>query len=171
MKQTDNFLIREIQPSDYPSLIKLYRKKENMSFIPGDLHKYDEKTLIERWEKHQKHYDKGFGIYSLTLKSSDVILGEIGLFRTSTNDFCAEIGIIIDSRYWGKGLGSRSCEAHIQNAYSKYGINQFIAQMYCDNQASLALVEKLQFKRSNTINYSDGRVSFYYQRNMPIEIK
>ncbi|QZT38020.1 GNAT family N-acetyltransferase [Halosquirtibacter xylanolyticus] len=168
LNETFQIEIRQIHHTDYPQLIKIYRRAENMKYIPETLHSKSDKVLIERWKKYQEHYDDGFGIFAIVLKDTQEVIGEIGLFMTQTEKHCAELGIIIDYSYWKKGVGKHACDKIFHKAYLEYGIQVIIAQMFEQNRGSIALVEKLGFKKESFQNHTDGTTSFCYKRKLSL---
>lgn len=73
----------------------------------------------------------------------------------------ADIGWIIDKRYWGKGIATSGAKTFIEYLKNEYGIDHFVA--YCDarNIASKMVMEKLgmQFAGINGVRNYDKDVS------------
>ena len=73
----------------------------------------------------------------------------------------ADIGWIIDKRYWGKGMATCGAKWLIEYLKNEYEIKHLVA--YCDerNKASKRIMEKLgmQFVGENGVRYYDKEVS------------
>jgi RimJ/RimL family protein N-acetyltransferase len=63
----------------------------------------------------------------------------------------AEIGYILHRPRWGRGLATEACSALLEHAFSDLGLHRLEADTDPDNAASIALLEKLGFKREGRL--------------------
>ena len=89
----------------------------------------------------------GIGIFIVELKIDKKIIGEASLFNSFDNLKKLELGYIIDSKYWKKGLGKELCLALIKYAKQNLKVEKLIARMYAHNFASVNLSTKCGMKK------------------------
>ncbi|QZE15976.1 GNAT family N-acetyltransferase [Halosquirtibacter laminarini] len=95
--------MRPLIENDYPHLLRIYRNTVNMKYIPVNRHLQEDDQLIEIWRKNTLKQGAIYGINAISLKTG-ILVGEIGLYNIPDTNNTAEIGIILDSKYWEKGL-------------------------------------------------------------------
>ncbi len=146
MKTTARLKIVEITESDFPELLKLYNKSENMKFILSGKSDYKLDELKDKWQNLKYHSDSKIGFRLIKLKTNNQIIGECGLLNTdkpTTEE--VEIAYMIDENYWKQGFGSEVCEHLIHEAFVKLKTKRILAGMYAENINSIKLVEKFGF--------------------------
>jgi len=147
--ETERLLIRGIEKEDLESLLKVYNKKENMKYVSDGTYKWTFKRLAEKYDRQNKNYASGFGIFAVEKKNSGEIIGEAGLFDSFEKQSILELGYIIDSKHWGNGYGYEICMGLINYCFNDLRINSVIARMYSKNIASVKLSESCGMKRIN----------------------
>lgn len=70
-------------------------------------------------------------------------IGGISLYPEKRDPFTAELGWIVNKKYWRQGICTEAAEALIEYATKAYGINRFIAHCDSENIASRAVMEKI----------------------------
>jgi RimJ/RimL family protein N-acetyltransferase len=74
----------------------------------------------------------------------------VGLVQATIEGPHALIGYDIFVAHWRKGYGKESCAAMIDAVRREYGVTSFTAFVDVENEASIALLESLGFKRAWT---------------------
>jgi len=161
--QTDRLLIRDITTEDLDSLLKLYQKKGNMKFISDGRYLWSKEQLADKYEKCNRNYHLGFGVFTVILKQTNTIIGEAGLFEIFGDCMKLEAGYILDSKYWKHGFGTEICTELINYSFNKLGIKTLICRMYAENYGSVKLSEKCGMKRVKTGETKDGRTFYEYE--------
>jgi len=160
--QTDRLLVRDISKVDLDSLLQIYGKKENMKFISDGKYGWSKDQLTEKYEKCNKNYDLGFGLFTICLKDSTDIIGEVGLFDSFGDPKKLESGYILDNSYWGMGFGKELCNGLINYGFNTLKIEKLISRMYVENLASVRLSEQCGMKRMKSGETIDGRAWYEY---------
>jgi ribosomal-protein-alanine N-acetyltransferase len=75
------------------------------------------------------------------------MIGKCILFQFSQANRRAEIGYILNREYWRQGLMFEALEAVIDFAFTRLDLHRIEADVDPDNTGSLAILEKLGFKR------------------------
>ncbi|HZL12003.1 MAG TPA: GNAT family N-acetyltransferase [Prolixibacteraceae bacterium] len=148
--ETERLLIRDIETADLSSLLQVYSKKENMEYVSNGNYKWTFEQLSEKYNKLNKNYSSGFGIFVVEEKDSSEIIGEAGLFDSFGKQSKLELGYIIDSKHWGKGYGYEISLGLINYCFHKLKTKSVIARMYSKNVASVRLSEKCGMQKTNS---------------------
>lgn len=145
--ETKRLFIRELKPGDIDSLLKIYQDPLNVKFIPNLNFNLNEDSLKEKYDRINKDYRNGFGIYAVEIKDENIIIGEAGLFNSFQDIKHLELGYIIDNKYWRKGYGTEICESLIAYGFVTLNLDKLTARMFKLNTASAHLSEKCGMKR------------------------
>ena len=78
---------------------------------------------------------------------SNFLIGKFTLFNFHTQNRRAEVGYVLNRRYWGKGHMSEVMQCVLQFAFNDLALHRLEADTDPENIASLALLEKFGFKR------------------------
>lgn len=146
--KTARLNIRDLEESDFDKLLRIHNRKENMLYVSDGNYYWSKEQLIAKYQKFNKHADKGFGIFAVELKSTQQIIGEAGLFNSFDDASVLELGYIIDSAFWQQGFGTEICQGLIDYALGTPKTERLIARMYAANQASVLVSEKCGMKKS-----------------------
>lgn len=83
--------------------------------------------------------------WALALPDSDQLVGKIVLFQLNEQNQRAEIGYIVDRRYWGQGYMSEAIECVLGFAFDVLELHRIEADTDPENSASLAVLDKFGF--------------------------
>jgi ribosomal-protein-alanine N-acetyltransferase len=86
--------------------------------------------------------------WAITLNSTDKLIGTICLFNFS-EDNKAEIGYELLPEFHRKGITQEAISKVTHFAFQHIGLNSIEAYTHSENQSSIKLLEKLNFKREN----------------------
>jgi ribosomal-protein-alanine N-acetyltransferase len=76
----------------------------------------------------------------------DELIGKANLFHFDTGNRRAEVGYVLQRRYWNRGLMSEALTAVLDWAFGELALHRIEADVDPDNRASLALLEKFGFR-------------------------
>ena len=161
--QSDRLLIRDIINDDLDVLLQLYTKKENMKFISDGRTSWTKEQLNEKYKKCNRNNDSGTGVFVVCLKSTNTIIGEVGLFDSFGDDKKLEMGYILDETTRRQGFGTELCNALILYGFNKLYIDTLISRMYCENMASVRVSEKCGMNRMKSGKTVGGRSFYEYE--------
>jgi ribosomal-protein-alanine N-acetyltransferase len=85
--------------------------------------------------------------WAITLNGTDKLIGTICLFDFSNNNLKAEIGYELLPAFQGKGIMQEATSKVIEYGIQHIGLNSIEAYTHSENQSSIRLLEKLNFKR------------------------
>jgi len=85
--------------------------------------------------------------WAVTLQGQDEMIGKCILFQFSPANHRAEIGFILNRKYWRQGLMCQALEAVIDFAFTTLKLHRIEADVDPENAGSLRILEKLGFER------------------------
>lgn len=144
---TERCDIREECLADVDKLIEIYKKPHVTDYM-DDLFPHDEElAYIDNYVKYIYEV-YGFGIWVVIDKASNEIIGRAGFeIKPELNEGEAVLGYMIDPDYQRKGIAYEVLKAIISYA-PNFDIKKLIAKIDPENAASIGLVKKLGFTKS-----------------------
>lgn len=85
--------------------------------------------------------------WAVCKRGSEKMLGKCVLFHLDKRHRRAEIGFILNRDHWRQGVMNQALRAILDFAFSNLGLHRIEADVDPANSGSLALLEKLGFKR------------------------
>lgn len=142
--ETENLLLRELNPETYDYVFQNFNDNELMNFFGVN----NTDLSIEK-----KNYKKGFTTWSMTFKiwqiidkNTGKIIGSCGFHYWYIHQLSAEIGYeITNLNYRRKGLMTEAIEKVIEYGFTKMNLNRIEAFINPENIPSLKLIQKLKF--------------------------
>ena len=86
-------------------------------------------------------------IWGIALPNSNLLIGRFSLFKFDERNRRAEVGYILDRRYWGKGYMSEVMGCVLDYAFNSFKLHRLEAETDPHNAASLAILKKFGFQR------------------------
>ena len=96
---------------------------------------------------------EGFGLYLTELKEGSVPVGICGLIKRDGLDD-VDLGFAFMPRFRGRGYGVESARAVLAHGWSAFGLKRIVAITSPDNQASIALLERIGFRYERVVHMS-----------------
>ena len=114
---------------------------------------------FERMDQYQR--DFGHTLWLVERKADSALLGFCGLKRVNSpgapnpGDF--EVGWRLREDAWGQGFAKEAAIASLDLAFGKYRAPHVVALTVEGNQASQALMKRLEMVRREEMDFEDGR--------------
>ncbi|WP_257287171.1 GNAT family N-acetyltransferase [Endozoicomonas sp. SESOKO2] len=147
---TDRLILRAFTPQD-AGQVEILAGEEQVARLTENIpHPYPD-GLAEEWIKDNeslREKNNAF-VYAITLKSSDTLLGAIGL--TNTTHTQAELGYWLGLPYWGQGYCSEAGQSLISHAFEQLPFNQIRARALTKNVKSERVLLRLGFRSTSEI--------------------
>ncbi|MEH7414180.1 GNAT family N-acetyltransferase [Neobacillus drentensis] len=101
---------------------------------------------------YYKNYIDKRGIrWGIKLKENQRIIGTIGLNMLNLKNKRAEIGYELHPYFWRKGIATEALSEVLKFSFKQLGLYRMGAVVYPENEASLALLEKLGFSNEGLL--------------------
>ena len=107
--------------------------------------------------------------FEFVILSGGVQVGGASMFFLERRDE-AELGWILDKRYWGNGYALEAARGVMAWAREKWGVRRFIAQCDAENDASWRLMERLGMRRVSCTGGRKNRASDEERQELTYEI-
>jgi RimJ/RimL family protein N-acetyltransferase len=153
--ETERLFVRRFALSDSPFILKLLNQKSFIDNIRDsnvrsitDAENYLQKSCLTSYEKN------GFGLSCVTLKDGTPI-GMNGLIRRDTLPD-VDIGFAFLDQFMGKGYAIESSEAVLAEGFGKLNLKRIVAITSPKNQASINVLERLEFTFDKIIEITEG---------------
>ncbi len=144
--ETDRLVLRHLTLNDAPFILELLNEPSFLRYIGDrgvrsqqDARQYILKGPIASYNRH------GFGLYLVFLKETGDPIGMCGLLkRDSLPD--ADVGFAFLPARWRQGYAFEAASAVMAWGRGSLGLRRILAITAPDNQASIALLEKMGMK-------------------------
>ena len=157
----DRVCIRQLTLSDAEVIDRLVNSDRWLTFIgtrnvhsPQDAHHYLETYILNHYYAH------GYGMFGIVLKSTLALMGMCGLILRDDKE-SPELGYAILPEYYRNGYVVESAKLVLQYAKERLHMNQIYASVHPDNQASIAILNKLGFTPYGAVQVSSFEIPFY----------
>jgi RimJ/RimL family protein N-acetyltransferase len=95
-----------------------------------------------------EHYAAGTGAeFGIQLKSGGELFGVVGFDDRSVNNASAELGFLLNPRWWGKGYATEAVDLAVWYGFKCLKLNRIYAYYRVSNPASGRVLAKLGMKR------------------------
>ncbi|HEY0460407.1 MAG TPA: GNAT family N-acetyltransferase [Pyrinomonadaceae bacterium] len=143
--------LRHLEESDTDSLFEIFSDREAMRFwsTPPFTSRAEAANLLA--EIHEFFRQKSLFQWGIALRENDGIIGTATLFRFDRQSRRAEIGYILNRRFWGNGFINEALAALLEFAFEKLSLNRIEADIDPRNAASARVVERLGFRREGLL--------------------
>lgn len=149
--ETERLKLRPMRLSDSADLFAVFGNADVMKYWSSGPHKSesDTRALIKATISADPATTQDFAI-----EFQGRVIGKAGFWRMP------EIGYLLHSEFWGRGIGTEALRAVIDHGFAECGLARITADVDPDNAASLGMLAKLGFtetgRAENTIEI-DGK--------------
>lgn len=158
--ETNRLSMREMRQSDYPALCKILQDEEVMYAYEGVFSDAQTQEWLER--QLQRYQECGFGLWAVTLKGTDEMIGQCGLtMQDYHNHQVLEIGYLFQKEFWHQGYATEAAVACKEYAFKKLDADEVFSIIRDNNIASQNVA------RRNGMTVVDTFVKHYRGIDMP----
>jgi ribosomal-protein-alanine N-acetyltransferase len=100
-------------------------------------------------------------LFVIKMRASRLIIGYIFIYEDTDNN--AYIGYLFGEKFWGQGFAKEALKTFIDWAKISAKWPQFLAGVEVKNTGSIALLEKLGFKKVSGNNNGESSGNLFYQ--------
>jgi RimJ/RimL family protein N-acetyltransferase len=144
---TEDFHLRPSAITDVEAMFAMLSDPESMQYWSDQ----PISTLDEAVQVLMKDLDsdaKGNSMcWAVTHKEQNEMIGKVILFQFSKENQRAEIGYLLDRKYWRQGVMLQALGAVIEFAFNTLDLHRIEADVDSENIPSIGLLEKLGFER------------------------
>lgn len=144
---TGRLLLRAIAASDREAVLDIFSDEETMRYWSREpiasLAEAD--ALIEK-ELEWAALDTCIN-WGIALAETGLLIGKITLFQINEQNRRAEVGYLLNRRYWGKGYMTEAMACVVSWAFDELELHRIEADTDPENLPSLALLDRFGFIR------------------------
>ena len=141
--ETERLKLRLFSLEDTNELYEYCSDEQVTKYLPFDTYT-DEKQAIDRinyWLEVYKNLDKPI-TWAIEYKQDGKMIGSIDFVKWSEQDKSAEVGYVINRKYWNKGIITEALKAVIDFGFKQMDLNRIEARCDERNIASAKVMEK-----------------------------
>ncbi|MEQ1597486.1 MAG: GNAT family protein [Casimicrobium sp.] len=145
--ETARFRVRLVTREDLSALLVVNSDEAVTQFLPYETWRSmsDAEAWLQRVEKSQA---TGTALqFVIAEKATDQAIGTVLIFRHDEGSARAELGYVLGRSHWGTGAMFEALQALIEHAFGAMALRRLEAEVNPQNAASIALLERLRFKR------------------------
>jgi RimJ/RimL family protein N-acetyltransferase len=161
--ETKRLLLREFTLEDTAFIIRLLNSPGWLQFI-GDRNVKNEAQAIDYLHNgpFKSYRDNGYGLYAVTLKDGNILIGMCGILKRPTLDY-PDIGFAFLPDFMGNGYAFEAASATLNHAHQYLHLPTICAITDPANTASIRLLEKIgmSFVKSFQFSESNESLSLY----------
>ncbi len=147
--QTNRLILREFRKSDLNPVYEYISDPQAAMYMTWSdaMTRKDTAHFIKRSISYQNQQPRGKFELAITLKDKDIPIGGCGLRVESFLHKKADIGYIINRKYWGNGYATEASRRLILLGFKELGLHRIFATCDVKNTASIRVLEKLGMTR------------------------
>lgn len=146
--ETDRLLLRKWQGEDADPFTAINQDPKVIEFLRGPMTYEQVVAFMAAANQHiEKH---GYGLWAATLKTTQALIGFIGLSIPAFEAHftpCVEIGWRLGSAFWGKGYATEGAKAVLQAGFETFDLNEIVSFTTYRNLRSIHVMEKIGLQR------------------------
>ena len=142
--KTDRLLLREIVPADIHFVFKGLSDAQVIRHFAVSYHSLEATGEQMKWYADMILNDTG-RCWAICSEDNNIFYGVCTLNFWKKEHRCAETGYWILPAYWGKGIVPEAMRAIIVYGFNEMNLHRISAEVEDDNQASIAVMQKLGF--------------------------
>ena len=139
---TERLTLRRMRPSDSEDMFEYARLPLVTEYLLWEPHKSFEQTR-DYLHYIQKSYRSGnFYDWAVVLNDEKKMIGTCGFTSLDFNHNVAEVGYVLNPRYWGKGIATEAVMRVIDFGFMELNAHRIEAKYMLGNDASRRVMEK-----------------------------
>lgn len=158
--ETERLILRRMMPSDLADVYDYAKRAEVSEFLlwyPHDTTAFTRKYLkiVDSKYKRGEFYD-----WAVVCKADGRMIGTAGFTSIDVYNNNAEIGYVLNSDYWGRGLAAEAARAVITFGFEALRLVRIEAKYMTDNLGSKRVTEKCGMREEGILRqsvYAKGR--------------
>ena len=158
--ETERLILRRMMPSDLADVYDYAKRAEVSEFLlwyPHDTTAFTRKYLkiVDSKYKRGEFYD-----WAVVCKADGRMIGTAGFTSIDVYNNNAEIGYVLNSDYWGRGLAAEAAKAVITFGFEALRLVRIEAKYMTDNLGSKRVAEKCGMREEGILRqsvYAKGR--------------
>jgi len=139
---TERLTLRRLKPSDYRDMFEYACRPEVTKYLLWEPHNSSQRTY-DYLAYLQTLYRKGdFYDWAVVTNDEKKMIGTCGFTTLDFNHNAAEVGYVLNPRYWGRGIATEAVSRVLDFAFRELNVRRVEAKYIIGNDASRRVMEK-----------------------------
>jgi RimJ/RimL family protein N-acetyltransferase len=139
--ETSRLRLRRFRPEDADAVFAVIGDEVAMQYYPRKFTWDDAMAWVER--NMRRYREDGHGLYAVTRKDSDELIGDTGIVRQVINgETLLEVGYHFRRDQWGHGYATEAARACMDYAFRELGAERVISLIRSENIPSRRVAER-----------------------------
>ncbi len=138
---TARLRLRRFRRDDIEAVFAIISDDVAMQYYPKTFNRTDAEQWIER--NLRRYREDGYGLFAVTLKDSDDLIGDCGVIKQSVEgELAMEVGYHFRRDQWGHGYATEAAHGCMGLAFQTFGAGQVISLIRPENTPSRRVAER-----------------------------
>ena len=140
--ETDRLLLRKVTRDDAADIFEYAADPQVPRYMPWEPHRSIQETYdyLERvMERYRRHHP---GPWAIVQRRDAKMIGTCSYSKWEPDHRWAEVGYVLNPRYWGQGYMSEAVRAIVAFGFRELGLNRIQARCDVPNSQSARVMEK-----------------------------
>lgn len=144
-------ILRTIERNDYVDIFEYARDKDVAKYTSWEpmTQIFEAKKLVNEYYLERTKRNMPVG-YAIIYKENNKLIGVID-FNSIDNNFCGEIGYVLNKNYWNKGIATRALKKMIEVGFDVLKLNRIEIRHVDENIASEKVIKHADFRYEGTL--------------------
>lgn len=159
--EASRIFLRHLEESDIDALFEIFSDEETMRYWSSPPFQVRSDAANYLADIQKLFQQKTLFQWGISLKENDKIVGTSTLFHLDMRNRRAEIGYILNRKFWKKGFVNEALNSLLKFAFDELYLHRLEADVDPDNTASIRVVEKLGFQKEGFLRerwHVNGRI-------------
>lgn len=149
--ETPRTVIRHPTAADVPALYEIFRDREVTRYWSWPAYTHPAQAAALLAEIDELFAERVLFQWGIARREDDRVVGTVTLFQIEPANRRGEIGFALGRAAWGQGLMREALGALLDFAFGRLGLNRLEADVDPRNERSLAVLERLGFRREGLL--------------------
>jgi len=166
MFETERLIIRRLAEDDLDALFAVYGDADTMRWVDDGVPLTRE--LCVEWVAvtYRNYASRGYGMSALVLRETGKVVGFCGLVHPGSQE-TPELKYALLREHWGRGLAGEAAVAMLAYGALAFGMHRILATVAPANAASIRVLEKAGFRRTDTRQNDDASETAVFEWRPP----
>ena len=163
MLETNRLILRKFEISDAEAMFNNWASDAEVAkYMRWNAHKNINETKEVLLNRIERYSNLNTYHWAITLKSTDIPIGNIALMSSNEYDMCAEVAYCLGRQYWGQGIITEALIAVLKFGLIEVNFNRIEAYHAISNMTSGKVMQKAGMK-------FEGRMRQKYRSHIGFE--
>jgi [ribosomal protein S5]-alanine N-acetyltransferase len=141
--ETNRLLLRKITIGDAPDIFEYASDPEVPTYMPWEPHRSIQETYDYLERVMERYRQRNPGPWAIVHRRDAKMIGTCSFGSWEREHHWAEIGYVLNRRYWGQGYMSEAVRAIVDFGFRELGLNRIQARCDVLNIGSARVMEKV----------------------------